>query len=76
MPPDPVLQDTHDHKIIPENNEMIFIVLKMEIPIRGRKGIAPSFLIYRDRMIPLELAPCLFRPVAATSQGQSLGRSR
>lgn len=47
----------------------------MEIPIRGRKGIAPSFLIFRDRLIPLELAPCLFRPVAATSQGQSLGRS-
>ena len=41
----------------------------------GRGLLHPS-LSSGTTMVPLDLAPCLFRLVAATSQGQSLGRSR
>ena len=58
----PFFKDKCVNKIIlPETAELIFIALKMEIPIRGWKGIAPSFLIFRDQGDPAGIGTLPFQ---------------
>ena len=50
---------------------------KKPLPYRGRgHQLVGLFLICRDHLIPLDLAPFPRGMVAATSKGQSLSRSR